>query len=132
MTEYIIMANDGFGWRYCKSDDEFGCTSEIGDALRYTIEAGARPLQKNLPSFTRSKPRSSRWWHDQDNHWHHNSVKRWPVAGLSSAEYSYRLRTGKRLVAPLLHHTLRPNQGLTDKGRGKGSANPLPSLARKV
>ena len=48
MTEYIIMANDGFGWRYCKSDDEFGCTSEMGDALRYTIEAGAEAFAESF------------------------------------------------------------------------------------
>ena len=48
MTEYIIMANDGFGWRYCKSDSEFGCTSEINDALRYTIEAGAEAFAEQF------------------------------------------------------------------------------------
>ena len=42
------MANDGFGWRYCKSDSEFGCTSEISDALRYTIEAGAEAFAEEF------------------------------------------------------------------------------------
>ena len=48
MTRFIIMSDDGLGWRYCKSDDDFGCTTDITEALVYTIRAGAEAFAEQF------------------------------------------------------------------------------------